>query len=324
MAGLFARPDLRLVDTHTVRIFPSADDVPRRLRLARDETVLVPDFEALERAVRAGADSAQVGVVPPDVAEEWIEVVARRELGAPIVPPEPFRFDERLLVVVPTYNERENLERLVERIRQHVVCDLLVVDDASPDGTGEIADALAAEHGGIHVLHRAGKQGLGKAYIAGFRWGLERGYDRLFEMDADFSHAPHDLPRLADASRSADLVIGSRYVRGGDTSGWTWPRRMLSRGGNLYAKMWLWLGLKDMTAGFRCYRAERLRQIDLGKISTDGYAFQIEMAWRTHRAGGSIREIPVHFVDRDAGSSKMSGHIALEAVRKVPRLRFSD
>ena len=230
-------------------------------------------------------------------------------------------------LILPTYDEAPNIESIVRAV--HAVLAqaapdgfrILVVDDGSPDGTGEIADGLAAADPRLHVLHRAGKQGLGTAYLAGFRYAFERGYERVCEMDADFSHAPWDLPRLVHASADADLVIGSRYVRGGCTIGWDFKRRLLSRGANLYARLVLGSGIRDNTAGFRCFRTAALQQLDLAAVSAQGYAFQIEMAFRVVRAGLRVREIPIHFVDRAVGKSKMDGRIAREALLLVPKLR---
>jgi dolichol-phosphate mannosyltransferase len=282
------------------------------------------DFGIVDELVRRGVDSAAI-VVGED-ARAAAELVADSpgagEKQVVLHPRRPHRFPGRDLVVIPTYNERENLPRLLDRIPAQMVCDVLIVDDGSPDGTGRLADDIARAQPWVHVLHRQKKEGLGKAYIAGFRWALERDYDRIYEMDADFSHAPNDLPRLAHAAQTADLVIGSRYVKGGDTRGWSLRRRLLSRCGNLYARLWLGFSVNDWTAGFRCMRASALRDIDLDAVGTDGYAFQIEMAWRFRRAGKRIAEVPVHFVDRDAGRSKMSASIAIEAVRKVPGLRL--
>jgi dolichol-phosphate mannosyltransferase len=227
----------------------------------------------------------------------------------------------RTLVVVPTYNEKDNLEPLLRAIHAFVDVDVLVVDDGSPDGTGEIADRLAAADRRVHVLHRQGKQGLGTAYIAGFRFAIERGYERVCEMDADFSHAPWDLPRLVFASHDAELVIGSRYVRGGCTVGWDWKRRALSRGANLYTRAVLASGIRDNTAGFRCFHVRALQALDLSAVAAQGYAFQIEMAFRMVRAGFTVKEIPIHFVDRAVGKSKMDGRIAREALLLVPKLR---
>jgi dolichol-phosphate mannosyltransferase len=233
----------------------------------------------------------------------------------------PHRAPWRTLVVIPTYNEQENLEAIVRAIHAFLECDVLVVDDGSPDGTGAIADRLAAGDGRIHVLHRQGKQGLGTAYIAGFRFAMERGYERVCEMDADFSHAPWDLPRIVMASDGHELVIGSRYVKGGCTVGWDWKRRMLSRSANLYARLWLGSGIRDNTAGFRCFHTDALRRLDLGAVAAQGYAFQIEMAFRMVRANCRVREVPIHFVDRRVGKSKMDGRIARKALLLVPRLR---
>ena len=234
---------------------------------------------------------------------------------------------DRYLIVLPTYNERANLPRMIEAIdgvrdRLPMQGDVLVVDDSSPDGTGELADALAARDGRVHVLHRQGKQGLGTAYLAGFAFAAQRGYERVCEMDADFSHPPWDLPRLVHASADAELVIGSRYVAGGCTVGWDFKRRLLSRGANLYARLLLGSGIRDNTAGFRCFHTAALQQLDLAAVAAQGYAFQIEMAFRMVRAGFRVQEIPIHFVDRQVGKSKMSGKIAREALLLVPRLRF--
>ena len=199
--------------------------------------------------------------------------------------------------------------------------EVLVIDDASPDGTGEIADRLAAELPWVHVLHRERKEGLGPAYLAGFRRALELGADLVFEMDCDFSHDPADVPRLAQAAESADLVLGSRYVRGGGTRNWGLVRRFISRGGSLYAQALLQLGIRDLTGGFKCYRSAVLETIDLGAISSLGYAFQIETTYRTLRAGFRVVEVPITFADREVGGSKMSKAIVLEAIWKVPVLR---
>jgi dolichol-phosphate mannosyltransferase len=225
------------------------------------------------------------------------------------------------LVVIPTYNEKDNLEAIVHAVHDYLDCDVLVVDDGSPDGTGAIADRMAAADSRIHVLHRQGKQGLGTAYIAGFRFAIERGFSRVCEMDADFSHAPWDLPRLVHASDAAELVIGSRYVQGGCTRGWSCRRRMLSRGANLYARIVLASGVNDNTAGFRCFQVDALATLDLDAVHAQGYAFQIEMAFRMKRGGFQVREIPIHFIDRRVGQSKMDGGIAVEALLLVPRLR---
>jgi dolichol-phosphate mannosyltransferase len=229
----------------------------------------------------------------------------------------------RHLICLPTYNERENLEPMLEALREQPVDDLhvLVIDDNSPDGTGEIADRVAAADERVHVLHRERKEGLGPAYLAGFDRALEMGAERIFEMDCDFSHDPNDVPRLAAAADDADLVLGSRYVRGGGTRNWGLLRRFISRGGSLYAQVLLQLGIRDLTGGFKCYRREVLERIDLDSISSLGYAFQIETTYRALRAGFRVVEVPITFADREVGGSKMSKAIVLEAVWKVPVLR---
>lgn len=227
-----------------------------------------------------------------------------------------------VLVIVPTYNESENIEAIASAVRAHGY-DLLIVDDGSPDGTGAIADQLAADDGGIHVLHRTEKQGLGPAYAAGFTEGLAMGADILCEMDADFSHDPADIPRLVEAVRGgADLAIGSRYVRGGGTEGWSWHRSLLSKLGNLYAGMMLGLHVKDATAGFRAFRDTTLRKIDPTTCEASGYGFQVEMAWRTQREGLTITEVPITFRDRVLGTSKMNLAIAIEAIGLITKWGF--
>jgi dolichol-phosphate mannosyltransferase len=198
---------------------------------------------------------------------------------------------------------------------------VLVIDDNSPDGTGEIADRLAETDDKVHVLHRERKEGLGPAYLAGFRWALAAGAERIFEMDCDFSHDPADVPRLAAAANHADLVLGSRYVEGGGTRNWGLLRRFISRGGSLYAQALLQLGVRDLTGGFKCYRRQVLERIDLDAISSLGYAFQIETTYRAIREGFRVVEVPITFVDREVGGSKMSRSIVVEAVWKVPLLR---
>ena len=225
----------------------------------------------------------------------------------------------QVLVIVPTYNERDNIETIVASVRSHGY-DVLVVDDGSPDGTGDIADDLARSDEGVHVLHRTEKAGLGPAYAAGFRHGLDMGAEILCEMDADFSHDPEDLPRLVDAVRSgADLAIGSRYVPGGGTEGWPWHRRLISRAGNTYASLMLGLDVRDATAGFRAFRDTTLRKIDPSSGEASGYGFQVEMAWRTESAGLRIDEVPITFRDRRYGESKMTTRIAGEAMWLVTK-----
>jgi len=230
----------------------------------------------------------------------------------------------RRLICLPTYNERENLESMLRALGGLGLegLEVLVIDDSSPDGTGEIADRLAAELDWVHVLHRERKEGLGPAYLAGFRRALELGADLVFEMDCDFSHDPAAVPRLAEAAEQADLVLGSRYVEGGGTRNWGVVRRFISRGGSLYAQVLLQLGIRDLTGGFKCYRRRVLETIDLDAIDSRGYAFQIETTYRAIRAGFSVVEVPITFADREVGGSKMSNAIVLEAIWKVPALRL--
>jgi dolichol-phosphate mannosyltransferase len=225
----------------------------------------------------------------------------------------------RALVVIPTYNEAATVRRIVEAVRRLSRAHVLIVDDGSPDGTGEIADWLAERDYGVHVLHRTEKAGLGAAYRAGLRWGLDLGYDALGEMDADGSHDPADVPRLLDALGNADLVIGSRYVPGGAVRNWPLRRRLLSRGGNWYVQAMTGLPVNDATAGFRMFRRQTLLALDVDDVQSDGYSFQIEMALRAHALGFRVVEIPVTFVERTEGASKMSRAIVLEALWRVPR-----
>ena len=230
----------------------------------------------------------------------------------------------RATVCLPTYNERENLEKMVRALGDVLRHgdQVLVVDDNSPDGTGEIADALAAELDYVRVLHRPRKEGLGPAYLAAFRQAMADGAELVLEMACDFSHDPADVARLiAAAENGADLVLGSRYVRGGGVRNWSAVRRFISRGGSLYAQVLLGLRVRDLTGGFKCYRRHVLETIDLDAIASLGYAFQIETTYRTLRAGFRVVEIPITFVDREVGGSKMSRSIVLEAVWKVPVLR---
>jgi dolichol-phosphate mannosyltransferase len=229
----------------------------------------------------------------------------------------------RVVMVIPTYNEAENLPWIVGRLRAaHPAIDVLVVDDGSPDGTGAIADRLAAELPAVEVLHRTAKEGLGRAYLAGFEHAIGRGAELLIEMDSDFSHDPADLPRLIAAADSADLVLGSRYVKGGGVTDWGLFRRALSRGGSMYARFVLGLGIRDLTGGFKCFHREALERIDYRNTLADGYGFQIELSYRACKAGLRVVEIPIVFRDRAAGTSKMTARIALEAIWKVPALRF--
>lgn len=223
------------------------------------------------------------------------------------------------LVVVPTYDERENLPTVVARTLAATGddVDLLVVDDASPDGTGELADALSREHPRVHVLHRAGKAGLGPAYLAGFAWGLERRYDAIVEMDADGSHHPEDLPRLLGLLADHDLALGSRWVPGGRVENWPRRRLLLSRGGNWYTRIALGIDVADATGGFRAFRAEALRRIRLNDVASHGYCFQVDLVWRALQSGLSVVEVPIVFTERVHGVSKMDGAIVFESLRLV-------
>ncbi|MFL5540548.1 MAG: polyprenol monophosphomannose synthase [Longimicrobiaceae bacterium] len=230
---------------------------------------------------------------------------------------------ERALVIVPTYNERENLPRLVPSIlSRDERLEILVVDDGSPDGTGVLADEIAAAENRVHVLHRTVKEGLGKAYLAGFRWGLERGYDVLFEMDADFSHDPQHLPKFLEAVESYDVVLGSRYLHGRVTVvNWPIGRLLLSYFANVYARKVTGLPIADLTGGFKCFRREVLEAIPLDEVSAAGYGFQVEMTYRALLAGFRVVEVPITFTERERGRSKMSRGIVWEAAALVPRLR---
>ena len=227
-------------------------------------------------------------------------------------------------LVLPTYNEAENVEPFVEAARAKLPASaqVLIVDDSSPDGTGEIAERLAARHENVDVLHRRNKEGLGPAYIAGFRRALAAGAGLVLEMDSDFSHDPAYLPRLLDAAQNADVVLGSRYVPGGGVSDWGPLRKAISRGGSAYARLVLGVGVKDLTGGFKCFRREVLEAIDLDSIQARGYAFQVEMTYRAIKRGFRVVEVPIVFRDRRAGSSKMDRSIVAEAVWRVPLLRL--
>lgn len=227
------------------------------------------------------------------------------------------------LVVIPTYNECENIPLLLPRVLEQPQLSVLVVDDGSPDGTGDLVAAEVEHNPRVHLLRRAGKQGLGTAYVAGFRYALARGAEYIFEMDADFSHDPRYLPDLLHAAEASyDLVIGSRYVPGGGTTDWGVGRQMISRGGNAYARLILGLPLADMTGGYRCYRRRALEAITLDRIRSNGYSFQIEMAYRVHQAGLRVGEVPIIFPDRRVGASKMSKNIVFEALINVVKLRL--
>jgi dolichol-phosphate mannosyltransferase len=232
----------------------------------------------------------------------------------------------RILTIIPTYNELESLPKTLGRLRSAVpASDVLVADDNSPDGTGDLADRIAAEDPQVHVLHRRGKEGLGAAYIAGFHWALERDYDVIVEMDADGSHQPEQLPRLLDAVEAgADLVIGSRWVQGGSVVNWPFYRQLISRTGSTYARTMLGLKIKDMTAGYRAFRRTTLEKLDLDAVESVGYGFQVDLAWRVAKMGLKVVEVPVTFVERELGSSKMSGNIVVEAMLNVTKWGVAD
>jgi dolichol-phosphate mannosyltransferase len=230
----------------------------------------------------------------------------------------------KALLCLPTYDERENLAPMIEAILAVAPgIEVLVIDDNSPDGTGRLADEIAAREPRVKVLHRAGKEGLGRAYLAGFAWALARDYGLVLEMDCDFSHDPKYLPAMLAAAGEVDLVLGSRYVAGGGTVNWGWLRKLISRGGSLYARTILGLRVRDLTGGFKCFRREVLEAIDLASVECTGYAFQIELTYRAVRRGFRVRELPIVFADRRVGHSKMSRRIVLEAIRKVWSIRRS-
>jgi len=232
--------------------------------------------------------------------------------------------EPKILIITPTYNERENLQRLTTEVHRIVPeAHMLIVDDNSPDGTGDLAEGLAASDSRISVIHREGKLGLGTAYVTGFKYALEKDYDFVFEMDADFSHRPEHLPEFLEAIKNADVVLGCRYMEGGGTEDWGLMRRLLSRGGNLYARLLLSLPFRDLTGGFKCFRRSVLERIDLDSLESEGYAFQIELTYRAYKAGFRIAETPIIFPDRTLGNSKMSRKIVGEALLRVWGIRFS-
>lgn len=264
------------------------------------------------------SDSLKALNLPPEV-----RLVEPVPLDAPT---DPARIDERYLVIIPTFNERANLPRIVPPVLgQDPRIEVLIVDDNSPDGTGELADEMAAEDDRVHVLHRSGKEGLGRAYLAGFRWGLEGGYDLLVEMDADLSHHPDNLPAFIAMAGEHDVVVGSRYV-GGRVTVVNWPmsRLLISYFGSWYARTITRLPVRDATGGFNCWRREVLEAMDLDRVRSNGYAFQIELKLRAWRLGFRLVEVPIVFTERDTGESKMSKRIVREAVWRVWMLRILD
>ena len=231
----------------------------------------------------------------------------------------------RIVVIIPTFNECESLAAIVARVRNSVPeADILVIDDNSPDGTGDIADGLAAIDPNLHVMHRLGKEGLGAAYLAGFSWALQNDYAVVVEMDADGSHQPEQLPRLLTALRGADLVLGSRWIAGGGTENWSKSREILSRGGNFYTRTMLGVPLRDATGGYRAFRADTLRKLDLHNVASQGYCFQVDLAWRAVQRGLIVTEVPITFVERAVGTSKMSQRIVVEALWRVTVWGFDD
>lgn len=224
----------------------------------------------------------------------------------------------RVLVIIPTYNELDALPLILSRVQNSVpTVEILIVDDNSPDGTGGIADQWVSENPGIHVMHRLGKGGLGAAYLAGFAWGLQQGFDVLVEMDADGSHQPEQLPSLLAALEYSDLVLGSRWVKGGGTENWSKNRELLSKGGNYYTKVMLGIDIDDSTGGYRAFKASALRSLDLHEVASQGYCFQVDLAWRAKQRGFVVTEVPITFVEREVGSSKMSRKIVTEALWRV-------
>jgi dolichol-phosphate mannosyltransferase len=288
--------------------------------LGMNEAYAVSNFELAEELIARGADSARIAISPHDstgnLSLEYSQVAAGKQL----IPTSPFDFKQPIVVVLPTYNERANLEALVRAISQYLVADILIVDDNSPDGTGELADQLSCRYGHVHVLHRSKKEGLGPAYLAGFKWALQRTYGFIIEMDCDFSHAPWDLSRLVHRCHTADLVIGSRYVPGGGTENWNAKRRFVSRCGNTYVSLFLGSTIHDWTGGFRCYRRELLARLNLPTVRAKGYIFQVELAWRAVQLGADVVELPIRFCDRIEGHSKLGWQSIAEALMEVPKM----
>lgn len=315
-------PSLAAAQAPLVRYYPvcRGDSALPLKSLGLEEAFIVPDFDLAEELIARGVDSSRVAISGESQDPGYSQAAG----GNQLVPASPFEFDQSILIVLPTYNERSNLEALVTAIGQYLVADILIVDDNSPDGTGQLADELSCRHGHVHVLHRARKEGLGPAYLAGFEWALHRKYDRIIEMDCDFSHAPWDLPRLVHRSGTADLVIGSRYVPGGGTENWNARRRLVSRCGNTYVSLFLGSHIHDWTGGFRCYRHELLEKMDLETVRAKGYIFQVELAWRAVRLGASVHELPIRFSDRIQGQSKLGWASLIEGLTAVPKMYFRN
>ncbi|MDH5668677.1 MAG: polyprenol monophosphomannose synthase [Nitrospira sp.] len=300
----------------------SSEEIPAHIEARGDEAFVTPTFELAEVLIARGADSARVAVSSLPPSDDHYPGYARIDPDGPLVPIHPFRFPHSVVIVLPTYNERQNLEALIHAIGRYLVADILVVDDNSPDGTGQLADALSRTAPHIHVLHRTKKEGLGPAYVAGFQWALARGYESIIEMDCDFSHAPWDLPRMVRLSATTDLVIGSRYVPGGGTENWNLRRRLVSKFGNAYVRAFLGSRIHDWTGGFRCFRRTLLAHMHTGDVKAKGYVFQVEMAWKAIQLGGTLHEMPIRFRDRVHGQSKLGWPTIFEALREVPRMCF--
>jgi len=288
--------------------------------LSTDEAYAVPSFELAEELIARGVDSARIAVNLHDFTGGLYPEYSQAATGKELIPASPFDFQQSIVIILPTYNERANLEELVTAIGRYLVADILIVDDNSPDGTGQLADQLSSRHDHVHVLHRTKKEGLGPAYLAGFGWALQRNYNLIVEMDCDFSHAPWDLPRLVHRSRTADLVIGSRYVPGGGTENWNARRRFVSRCGNSYVSLFLGSTIHDWTGGFRCYRRDLLARMSLATVRAKGYIFQVELAWRAVQLGADINELPIRFSDRIQGQSKLGWRSVTEALVEVPKM----
>lgn len=295
-------------------------EMPDSVALEPDEAFVVGTFELAEALIARGIDSNQIAVSGLPPSDSTYPGYVRTASSVTLTPRVPFRFDRSALVILPTYNERPNLPSMIDAIRTYIAADILVVDDNSPDGTGQLADELSRQHTSVHVLHRTEKQGLGPAYIAGFQWALTRHYQSIIEMDCDFSHAPWDLPRMVHRSATADLVIGSRYIPGGGTENWDQRRRLVSRLGNAYVSLFLGSTIHDWTGGFRCFRRELLAEMNLDRVKAKGYVFQVEMAWRAFQAGAVITELPIRFRDRIHGHSKLGWPTIFEAIKEVPRM----
>lgn len=293
-------------------------------QLEDGEAYFVQSFARAEELIAQGVDSARIAIDEDSAPDTQGPRYAQTAPGNPLIPTSPFTFDCSVVVVLPTYNERSNLESLVHTISQYLVTDILIVDDNSPDGTGQLADQLSSKFDHVHVLHRPQKQGLGPAYLAGFGWALQRNYERIIEMDCDFSHAPWDLPRLVHGSQAADLVIGSRYVPGGGTDNWNARRRLVSRLGNTYVRLFLGTMIHDWTGGFRCYHRDLLSRLQLETVRAKGYVFQVELAWRAVQLGAKLQEIPIRFTDRVLGQSKLGWPSLIEGLIQVPSMCFGS